>query len=76
VQKLSGAVFCTYTRRIAKIGNGSNPLIRGCHRSKKSARIDIIIEKAKKQIRIPEGMTLSAGLTHYQRIIFQQVLLK
>ena len=32
------------------------------HGREKSVRIDIIIEKnLKKQIRIPEGMTLSAG---------------
>ena len=36
---------------------------------KKSVRIDIIIEKnLKKQIRIPEGMTLATGLTHYPKI--------
>jgi len=33
---------------------------------KKSVRIDIIIEKSsEKQIRIPQGMTVSAGLIHY-----------
>jgi len=35
----------------------------------KSVRIEIIIEKIEKINGIPEGMTLSAGLTHYQKII-------
>jgi len=48
VQKLSEAFFCLI-RRSAKIGSGSNQLIRGCLLSeRKSARIDIIIEKVKK----------------------------
>jgi len=34
----------------------------------KSAWIEIITEKIEKPITIPEGMTLSAGLTHYQKI--------
>ncbi len=40
------------------------------HGREKSERIDIITEKkSEKQIRIPEGMTLSAGLTHYRFIL-------
>jgi len=34
----------------------------------KSVMIEIITEKVEKQTGIPEGMTLSAGLIHYQTL--------
>jgi len=60
VQKLSGAVFWQWVKSADLSADVE---------LKKSERIDIIIEKAKKQIRIPEGMTLSTDLTHYRFLL-------